>query len=79
VDTDTGKELWRFQTSTTIQAPLDIVEESPTEFVIKLKEEFFEEGKESYVLRVDGFLDDVYRIDSTYKTESEYRPKEKYR
>ncbi|MBN2101603.1 MAG: PQQ-like beta-propeller repeat protein [Candidatus Aenigmarchaeota archaeon] len=79
LDGDNGKEIWRFVTSTKIQSPETVEEETPIELEIERKEEI-DDKEEKYIERktIEVF-EDFYRTKSEYIHKSEYASESNYK
>jgi outer membrane protein assembly factor BamB len=80
IDADTGKEVWRFATSTLSQSSMPPPFES-YEAVIKKTVEESEEGEEKYSVDVSAgeTIGSEYGIKSEYQFKSEYRQEGEYK
>ncbi len=79
VDARTGKEIWRFATSTLVQTYMPPPFEA-WEIEIKIPEEEAEKRKETYELNVRGDeLAGEYSVKSEYAIKSEYETEIEYK
>ncbi|HDD46179.1 MAG TPA: hypothetical protein ENG42_01780 [Candidatus Aenigmarchaeota archaeon] len=80
LDMESGKEVWRFQTSTNVIAPVKRIEEAPYEVRFRKSENEKrgeEEGYERHV--INAGQDMIYSIKSEYTRSSEYKSDSEYR
>jgi outer membrane protein assembly factor BamB len=78
VDAKTGKEVWKFATSTLVKSTFPPFQEG---FEIKVKKSFIEEGKKEEKYRVDIREEEFkseYSVKSEYAIKSEYAGREEY-